>query len=172
MKAICQVLNLDSAIKDTVTHLKGNLLRLVGVGEFSEKAEWTDTSVSYVIPQVICKACNHCRDIDLGRDQYRSESAWLCPLCNTTYDNAEMELFLLDTINKKFLAYNLQDLQCKKCAQIKMDNLMINCTCAGQYKCLISKNDLIKLIETFQSLAETFNMLALSEMTSHILKLI
>lgn len=172
VKAVCQVFNLDSAMKETVAHLKANLLRLVGVGEFSDKAEWKDTSVSYVIPQVICKACNHCRDIDLGRDPYRSDSAWLCPLCNTAYDNAEMELFLLDTINKKFLAYNLQDLQCKKCAQIKMENLIFHCQCAGEFKCLISKNDLVKLIETFHTLAKTFNMLALQENTEQILKLV
>ena len=144
----------------------------LGIGEFSEKADWKDYSVSYVIPQVICKACNHCSDIDLGRDQYRSDSAWLCPLCNSPYDNAEMELFLLDTINRKFLAYNLQDLQCKKCAQIKMENLITRCQCAGEFKCLISKSDLVKLIETFQSLAETFSMLALSETTNQILNLI
>ncbi|XP_044265120.1 DNA polymerase epsilon catalytic subunit 1 isoform X2 [Tribolium madens] len=172
IKAICQVLGLDSVMKETVMHLKANLLRLVGVGEFSEKAEWRDTSVSYVIPQIICKACNHCRDIDLGRDAYRSETAWVCPLCTAPYDNAEMELFLLDTINKKFLAYNLQDLQCKKCAQIKLENLIFRCQCAGEFKCLISRSDLLKLIETFQHLAETFNMSALQENTEQILKLV
>lgn len=90
-----------------------------GVGEFSDKAVWRDTTVSYVIPQIICKACNHCRDIDLGRDQYRTDTAWLCPLCSTPYDSAEIECLLLDIISRKFLAYNLQDLQCRKCSQVK-----------------------------------------------------
>lgn len=142
------------------------------MGEFSDKAEWKDTSVSYVIPQVICKACNHCRDIDLGRDQYRSETSWLCPICNTSYDSAEMEMFLVDTINKKFLAYNLQDLKCKKCAQIKLENLILHCHCAGQFKPLISKDQLVKLIRTFHSLANIFNMLGLKELTTQILELI
>ncbi|XP_064211685.1 DNA polymerase epsilon catalytic subunit 1 isoform X2 [Tribolium castaneum] len=172
VKAVCQVLGLDAALKDTVSHLKANLLRLVGVGEFSEKAEWRDTSVSYVIPQVICKSCNHCRDIDLGRDTHRSEAAWVCPLCDFAYDNGEIELFLLDTINRKFLAYNLQDLQCKKCAQIKLENLVFHCQCAGDFKCLISRSELVKLIETFHLLADTFNMSALRENTEQILKLV
>lgn len=90
----------------------------LGIGEFSDKAIWRDPTISYIIPQVICKSCNHCRDIDLGRDQHRSESSWLCPLCNTAYDNVEIECFLLDTISKKVIAYNLQDLQCKKCLQV------------------------------------------------------
>lgn len=88
------------------------------MGEFSDKAVWKDSTVSYVIPQLICKACNHCRDVDLGRDPYRSETAWLCPICNTGYDNMEIESLLLDIVTKKMLAYNLQDLQCKKCAQV------------------------------------------------------
>lgn len=92
---------------------------LLGVGEFSDRAVFKDTSVSYVIPQIICRVCNHCRDLDLGRDYHKTESAWLCSLCNSPYDTAEIESFLLDTITRKLLAFNLQDLQCKKCAQVK-----------------------------------------------------
>lgn len=92
--------------------------QFAGVGEFSDKAVFRDTTVSYVVPQIICRACNHCRDLDLGRDYHKTESAWLCSLCNSAYDTAEIESFLLDTIAKKLLAFNLQDLQCKKCAQV------------------------------------------------------
>ncbi|KAJ8965898.1 hypothetical protein NQ314_003839 [Rhamnusium bicolor] len=127
VKAICYILGLDPALQDSVDILKSNLLRLIGVGEFSEKAVWKDPTVSYVIPQIICKACNHCRDIDLGRDQYRTDSAWFCPLCNTPYVSAEIECLLLDIISRKLLAYNLQDLQCKKCSQIKLENLIKHC---------------------------------------------
>lgn len=70
VKAICQILGLDPALEDTIYSLKRNMLRLIGVGEFSELAIWKDPSVSYVLPSFICKACNHCRDIDLGRDSY------------------------------------------------------------------------------------------------------
>ncbi|XP_057662319.1 DNA polymerase epsilon catalytic subunit 1 [Diorhabda carinulata] len=169
VKAICHIIGLDPALKDAVESLKSNLLRLIGVGEFSEKAVWNDPTVSYIIPQIICRACNHCRDIDLGRDQFRSDSAWLCPLCNSEYDNAEIECVMLNIVNKKLLAYNLQDLQCKKCMQIKPDNINKHCVCSSTYKCLISKTDLIKLLQTFKSLAQTFNMPALSETVDQIL---
>lgn len=137
VKAICHVLSLDPAVEETVYHLKGNLLRLLGkqtgfcyqhknnvlcsstgVGEFSDKAVFKDTTVSYVVPQIICRACNHCRDLDLGRDYHKTETAWLCSLCSSAYDTAEIENFLLDTISKKLLAFNLQDLQCRKCSQV------------------------------------------------------
>lgn len=65
VKAVCHVLGLDPAVAEVVDHLKSNLLRLIGVGEFSEIAIWSDTTVSYVVPQIICKKCNHCRDIGL-----------------------------------------------------------------------------------------------------------
>uniref|UniRef100_A0A6P7GFS4 DNA polymerase epsilon catalytic subunit n=1 Tax=Diabrotica virgifera virgifera TaxID=50390 RepID=A0A6P7GFS4_DIAVI len=171
VKAICHIISLDPALREPVDTLKSNLLRLIGIGEFSEKAVWKDTTVSYVIPQIICKACNHCRDIDLGRDQYRSDSAWICPLCNSEYDNTEIECIILNIINKKLLAYNLQDLQCKKCANIKLDNINRHCTCSADFKCLISKTELIKLLETFYSLAQTFNMVVVSETVKNILSL-
>ncbi|CAH0549983.1 unnamed protein product [Brassicogethes aeneus] len=172
VKAICHILGLDPAMTDAVCNLKSNLLRLIGIGEFSEKAVWKDPSVSYVIPQIICKACNHCRDIDLGRDSHRSETSWLCPLCNSSYDNAEIESLLLDIISRKFLAYNLQDLQCVKCGQIKMENLIKHCQCAAGFRCLVSKTDLTKLLETFLTLSDKFSMPALHETVDQTLKLI
>lgn len=63
VKAVCHILGLDPAVEEVVDHLRSNLLRLIGVGEFSEKAVWSDKTVSYVVPQIICRKCNHCRDI-------------------------------------------------------------------------------------------------------------
>lgn len=45
------------------------MLRLIGIGEFSDKATWVDPMNSYILTEVICKACNHCRDIDLVKDK-------------------------------------------------------------------------------------------------------
>jgi len=52
--------------------LRKNLLRLIGVGNFSDEADWTDPCLSWTLPEVICKSCNHCRDIDLCKDSHRS----------------------------------------------------------------------------------------------------
>lgn len=72
VKAICHVLSLDPALEDIIASLKRSMLKLIGVGEFSEEAMWKDPSVSYVLPGVICKTCNHCRDVDLGKDSYKN----------------------------------------------------------------------------------------------------
>lgn len=71
VKTICHVLALDPAVEDVVYTLKQNMLRLINISEFSEEAVWKDPSVSYILPGFICKACNHCRDIDLGRDNHQ-----------------------------------------------------------------------------------------------------
>lgn len=52
--------------------LRKNLLRLISVGNFSDEADWTDPCLSWTLPEVICKSCNHCRDIDLCKDSHRS----------------------------------------------------------------------------------------------------
>lgn len=72
VKAICHVLSLDPSVEDTVGSLRRSMLKLIGVGEFSEEAVWRDPSVSYVLPGVICKSCNHCRDVDLGKDHHQN----------------------------------------------------------------------------------------------------
>lgn len=129
--------------------------------------------------------------VDLGRDPYRTEHSWYCPNCEASYVSAEIETFLLDTVSRKFLAYNLQDLQCKKCSQvsffniathsryknivslqIKMENLIKHCHCASDYRCLMSQGDFVKLLETFLKLGNRFSMPALAETVERILSMV
>lgn len=45
-------------------------------------------------------------------------STWQCPVCQTNYDNSLIEHMLIDALNRKAMAYVLQDIQCKKCVQV------------------------------------------------------
>ncbi|XP_073973254.1 DNA polymerase epsilon catalytic subunit 1 isoform X2 [Rhodnius prolixus] len=122
IKAVCKVLSLDSSVEEEIARLRRNLLRLVDVGEFSDEAEWEDPCATVVLPEVICRACNHCRDIDLCKDPYREVTngshVWQCPICNTNYNNNEIQALLLDMVNRKSMGYTLQDLQCARCLQV------------------------------------------------------
>lgn len=69
-----QVLALDSNITIQVTKLKRDLLKLIGVGEFSPEATFRDPCLTYVLPEMICKQCNHIRDLDLCRDPHLNQS--------------------------------------------------------------------------------------------------
>lgn len=70
--ALIKVLSTNKSIADEVLKLRCNMLRLIGIGEFNDLATWQDTVVTYILSEVICKACNHCRDIDLCKDKDRA----------------------------------------------------------------------------------------------------
>jgi hypothetical protein len=47
--------------------LRRNMLRLIGVSEFSDAAEWHDPCQSVMLSEVHCQACNYCHELDLVR---------------------------------------------------------------------------------------------------------
>lgn len=72
VNAVCKILAINRNIDEEVQSLRRNMLRLIGVGEFSDTAEWTDRQNTFVLNEVICKACNHCRDLDLVKDKHKA----------------------------------------------------------------------------------------------------
>ena len=69
---------------------------------------------------MICKQCNHCRDIDLCKDPHQSQLSdvdktpvWVCASanCGAAYDTAEIEHQLVDALQRKSMGFTLQDLQ-------------------------------------------------------------
>lgn len=67
------------------------------------------------------------------------------------------------------MSYTLQDLKCKRCKQIKRENLIELCSCAGEFETLISGKELKNLLETFLKVAESHKMELLTEHTSWLL---
>ncbi|XP_069115944.1 LOW QUALITY PROTEIN: DNA polymerase epsilon catalytic subunit A-like [Argopecten irradians] len=175
VKSVCQVLALDSNITLQITKLKRDLLKLIGVGEFSSDAKFLDPCLSYVLPEVICKSCNHVRDLDLCRDPYLnqndSDAAWSCVQCKTAYDMTEMEQCLVDSINRKSMAYVLQDLKCVKCQGVKEGNMTKYCQCAGNYTTTADLKDFEKRLRTFRGIASHYNMVVLMETVDWIIKM-
>ena len=49
-------------------------------------AEWIDPCISYLLPEVICRACNHCRDIDLCRQAIK-----ILLICTTVFQANSIE---------------------------------------------------------------------------------
>uniref|UniRef100_A0A915ID88 DNA polymerase epsilon catalytic subunit n=1 Tax=Romanomermis culicivorax TaxID=13658 RepID=A0A915ID88_ROMCU len=95
-------------MRDESESLKSTLLKCLCIGEFSAEAEWIDPCLSYILPEVICKFCGHCRDVDLCRDPYIYEkpnefSHWRCLRCNKEYDSDEIEEILIQHLNADVL---------------------------------------------------------------------
>lgn len=169
IKALCKILTVDPTVAEAMDSLRKNMLQLVGLGEFSEKAIWKDTSKSYILNEMICQACNLCRDVDLLRDKHRAMKdgapVWLCSQCFVNYDTDEIEKRLIESINRKLMSYTLQDVQCIRCQQIKQDNILEYCPCAGKYKTLIQPEDVQALVKTFNAVADDYSMVLLKDHT-------
>ncbi len=154
VKALVKVLSLDPAIEKEAAKLRRDLLRLIGVGEFGEQAEWRDPCISFVLPEVICKQCNHCRDLDLCKDPHVAEAAtgaggalapaWTCAGadCGAPYDAVDIEHQLVDALQRKTMGFVLQDLQCRKCRGVKELNMAAVCSCAGSFATSVRHSDL------------------------------
>lgn len=173
IKTLCQILTVDPTVVDELDSLRKNMLRLVGLGEFSEKAIWKDPGKTYILNEMICQVCNFCRDVDLLKDKHRAmndgSKVWLCSHCFTSYDNGEIEKRLIETLNRKLMSYTLQDLQCTRCQQIKQDNILEYCACAGAYKTLIKPGDIQALMKTFNLVADEYSMVLLKEYTETLI---
>ncbi|BFF93033.1 DNA polymerase epsilon catalytic subunit A [Drosophila madeirensis] len=167
IRTMIKVLSVDKNLADQINELRRNMLRLVGIGEFSDMAEWQDPCDSYIINEVICKACNHCRDLDLCKDKHRAMKdgipVWLCAQCYVAYDNEEIEMRMLDALQRKMMSYVLQDLRCARCNQIKRENLAEFCSCAGHFVPLISGTEIQTLLTTFSKVAGNHKMQLLQE---------
>jgi len=66
-------------------------------------------------------------------DPETGEGVWQCPECQNAYDRDAIERELLETVKRRSMAYQLQDLVCSKCRMVKMDNMSRMCTCSGLY---------------------------------------
>lgn len=75
-----------------------------------------------------------------------------------------MEIKLIDIALRKMMSYNLQDLKCVRCNEIKRENLTLYCPCSGQFESLISAKDADTLLSIFLRVAETHDMILLQEM--------
>ncbi|KAJ8035463.1 DNA polymerase epsilon catalytic subunit A [Holothuria leucospilota] len=169
------VLSLDTNITIQVSKLKRNLLKLINVGEFADESQWSDPCLTYVLPEVICKVCNHCRDLDLCRDPLLihdggTAALWQCEQCDSEYDVDMIEGALIEAVYQASMAFTLQDVICTKCRQVKMHNMTRYCECAGDFETTLSPKVFFDKMRTFGSLATHYNMTVLEETVSWIVE--
>ncbi|XP_075749504.1 DNA polymerase epsilon catalytic subunit 1 [Rhipicephalus microplus] len=175
VKAICKVLSLDVNITEETTKLRRDLLKLIGVGEFSEEGTWKDPCLSFVLTEVICKTCNNCRDLDLCKDPFQGRDSnetprWYCSVCESPYDTADIEALLQESLQHLCMAQVLQDLRCTKCNMIKKSNMMKYCECAGNFELLLSPEEFKMKLNTFLNIAKHFHLPLLQESVTWILE--
>ncbi|XP_048486026.1 DNA polymerase epsilon catalytic subunit 1 [Plutella xylostella] len=169
VNAVCKVLSLDQAMEDQVTLLRRNLLRLIGIGEFSAAAQWRDPCASCPLAEVICAVCNHCRRLDLCRDTHMAVDendvpVCVCPTCGAAYPRAELEWKLVEAMHRRAASSTLQDLLCARCHQVKRENLSVVCDCAGEFKLMVPVEEIRSQLATYRSVARYYRMPLLLEL--------
>lgn len=160
VKYITKALSLDKNIMNQCNKLKKDLLKIVNVREFSDEAQYTDPSLSFVVPQMICMKCNHCRDVDLCRDPCSNLDendkskpiGWYCSNCGEYYDIKKIEYFLIESLHTKLMSHVTQDIKCVRCKEVRGTFLQKYCECSGVYENLLGLDDasyLVKALHNF-----------------------
>ncbi|KHJ41058.1 b, exonuclease domain protein, DNA polymerase family [Trichuris suis] len=157
-KSLCHILSLDKCISQDVENLKRNLLKLIGVGEFSDEAEWQDPSLSLILPNFICKQCNMSRNLDLCRDFELSEDCtretWFCPRCRNSYALEDIEFRLVQHLNNFSRLYFSQDVICAACDEVKEDHFVKTCSCGGRFKCTLRASKVHQKLAVYRYIAK------------------
>ena len=161
-KAVCHLASLEEAVAPQLLRLRRNMLRQLGVREFALEGVWHNPSLGFTLPEVVCDFCGHCRDLDVCR-----EAEWSCTECGNHYDVDALEARLVTLLQRRALAFQLQDVQCDKCRSVKTKNLSPYCgKCAGPFALRISKTGVTEGLKTFANIAHYHEMPWLAETTA------
>jgi DNA polymerase epsilon subunit 1 len=183
VRTLCHILALDPASIEEVGDLRRNLLRLLGVREFAKEAQFVDPALPLLLRNVICSYCNAVVDLDLARDArlWDPSSAanshavgdegigqgaipWSCEYCSHPYDTQGIELALIRDAQRMVVAYQVQDLQCKKCRLVKRDNMSMHCGCSGApYELVVDTKTFYMSLRALNSVAAFHNFQLLTE---------
>lgn len=158
-KMVCHLASLDPLLNNRVLRMRRNVLKMLDVPEFSTDAKFVQPCMTYVLPDVVCAFCGQCRDLDLCRDA-DEEHKWTCEVCSSPYDEEAIECRLIEIVQQRSLAFQLQDLECKKCRSVKRRDLESRCSrCSGEFA--LRQPSLA--LSTFASIARFYDMPLLAE---------
>ncbi|KAI8837763.1 hypothetical protein BJ741DRAFT_603225 [Chytriomyces cf. hyalinus JEL632] len=92
-----------------------------------------------------------------------SAREWLCSACGTEYDRTSIEQKLIDLVSKRLMLWQLQDLKCKLCKNIRARNVDLQCECSGAYTTTLSRGEFIRKLKVFGNIARFYQMEMLAE---------
>lgn len=178
IKFITAVLNCSQEFKIEVGILRRNLLDLVSVKEFSEDAVFRNPCDPFKLDMVICRSCNNMRSMDFCRDEdllpspdepqsSRRTPRWNCLICGSEYDRGAIEASIIDVVRRLLTNYQVQDLRCSKCQQIKSDIMSAHCHCSGVYQVTLGKAEVRRRIKTIANVAIFHNLTLARVSVSH-----
>jgi DNA polymerase epsilon subunit 1 len=168
VKSVCKVLSLDKSLDTPTRLLRESLMKIVGVKSFAPEATFVNPCLTFVLPDVICSYCNQCRDLDLCRDPELVFHHWRCTVCAQPYDLGVIEWMLVEYVQRRAVAYQVQDLACATCGKIKQSNMAKFCPCSGHFVNSFSPQQFDASMRTFANIAVYHNFAWLLETITFI----
>ena len=157
-KAVCHLASLEPAVEAQLLRLRRNVLRQLNVREFALEGVWKNPSLSFLLTEVQCDFCGHCRDLDVCRD-----GNWGCSECGNMYDTEALETRLLELLKRRSLAYQLQDVQCAKCRQVQVKNPRPFAISVLAFALRVTRESFLAGLRTFANIASFHEMPLLAE---------
>lgn len=78
---------------------------------------------------------------------------------------------LIDSMQRKFMGYCLQDLSCSKCREVTQYNMAKRCKCAGDFETTVKVDTTAQLLKAFLGLARHYQMPLLHEQVTWMFKM-
>jgi DNA polymerase epsilon subunit 1 len=171
IKYTTHLMSLDPTIQSQIRLVKANLLKLVDVRPFAVEAEYRNPCATFVLPDVICSFCNECHDLDICRDPRLVASLdWRCEECRQPYDRSSIEFALVTVVQRRSVAYQIQDLVCQRCRLVKVENMAEFCKCSGSFRTRESAESFAQSLRIFRNIAKIYQFPWLEETVKFVLQ--
>ncbi|KAJ6441015.1 DNA polymerase epsilon catalytic subunit A [Purpureocillium lavendulum] len=176
VKSLMQVLSLDKNITLEARLLRKELLALFEVREFSKDGTFANPSESLKLPQLSCDSCTMARDLDLCRDEDllrgggrdADAQAWRCAMCESEYDRVAIEERLVGVVQSLLVEWATQDLKCARCGALRVNDLMEHCTCSGEWKEVLSREDVTRRLSVMRRVAKYYQLRMLADVVEGV----
>lgn len=111
------------------------------------------------------------RDADLlSLDDPHPRKHWACNRCGHAYDRGACEAALIEGVVKQVASFQMQDLRCSRCKQIKATNLAVHCECSGVFRTTEPRSELLKRLKVARAVAEWYSFEAFSDVVDQCIE--
>jgi len=165
VKYLCAIFTLSKEHHLEARMLRRDLLSILDIAEFSKEGIFTDPSDSFKLSQIVCSHCGSARDLDFCKDadllpdeEVTRTIAWRCIQCHHEYSQLALQERMVEVLQSLIAAYQLQDLKCSRCKQVRGDELSEHCSCSGEWVGNMGMMELRKRLGVFKSVAEYYRL--------------
>lgn len=163
---------------------------------FAPEAAFKNPALSYTLP-VTCQHCTTSRVLDvrltlpysamtretddvqltrdadlLSLDDPQARKHWSCLRCGHVYDRSACEAALVEGVVRQMSTYQMQDLRCSRCKQIKSTNLAVHCECSGVFRTTEARGELLRRFRVASAVAEWYGFEAFGDVVGQCIDVV